>query len=228
MYTFRLKISSSLLLMAFLLIPSLGSAETRYVTDQFEITMRSGASTSNSIVSMLKSGQSLKVIEQDEATRYTLVETSSGRQGYVLSRYLDDQPSGRDRYIQLKNRSEQLEAKISQLNTELTNFKSEKKDHIAEISTLTKTLKETQTELNDLTESTRDTLRVVKQNESLKARINELDKDKQLLSEENAKYKDSTAMDWFIRGAGVSLLAFLIGIIVTKIRWKKRDSWSNY
>ena len=225
---YRPKITFSLLLLALILTPSLSNAETRYVTDQFEITMRSGASTSNSIVSMLKSGQALKVLEQDEATRYSLVETSTGRQGYVLSRYLDELPSGRDRYTQLKNRSEQLEAKISQLNTELNSYKSEKKEHIAEISSLTKILNETQKELNDLTESTRDTLRVVKQNESLKARINELDKDKQLLSEENAQYKDSTAMDWFIRGAGVSLLAFLIGIIVTKIRWKKRDSWGNY
>ena len=225
---YRPKITFSLLLLALILTPSLSNAETRYVTDQFEITMRSGASTSNSIVSMLKSGQALKVLEQDEATRYSLVETSTGRQGYVLSRYLDELPSGRDRYTQLKNRSEQLEAKISQLNTELNSYKSEKKEHIAEISSLTKILNETQKELNDLTESTRDTLRVVKQNESLKARINELDKDKQMLSEENAQYKDSTAMDWFIRGAGVSLLAFLIGIIVTKIRWKKRDSWGNY
>ena len=225
---YRPKITFSLLLLALILTPSLSNAETRYVTDQFEITMRSGASTSNSIVSMLKSGQALKVLEQDEATRYSLVETSTGRQGYVLSRYLDELPSGRDRYTQLKNRSEQLEAKISQLNTELNSYKSEKKEHIAEISSLTKILNETQKELNDLTESTRDTLRVVKQNESLKARINELDKDKQLHSEENAQYKDSTAMDWFIRGAGVSLLAFLIGIIVTKIRWKKRDSWGNY
>jgi len=89
-------------------------------------------------------------------------------------------------------------------------------------------LTDTQNELESLKESTRDTIRVIKQNDTLKARINELESEKVVLSEENAQYKDSTAMDWFIRGASVSLIAFLLGIIVTRIRWKKKDSWGSY
>ena len=71
-----------------------------------------------------------------------------------------------------------------------------------------------------------NTILVLQQNDSLKTRINDLEADKLKLLKENTTYKDSTAMDWFIRGASVSLIAFLLGIIVTKIRWKKRDSWS--
>jgi len=89
-------------------------------------------------------------------------------------------------------------------------------------------LNQTENELDDLKAATHDTLLIIQQNDTLKNRINELETDKRQLVDENTNYKDSTAMDWFIRGASVSLVAFLLGIIVTRIRWKKRDSWSNY
>jgi len=203
-------------------------AETRYVTDQFEVTLRSGTSTSNSIVLMLKSGQAVTLLEEDVATKYSLVETKGGRKGYVLSRFLDQQASGRERYAQLKVRSEKLKATISQLSSELNDYKQNKKSDDSNISQLQNNLTDTQNELESLKESTRDTIRVIKQNDTLKARINELESEKVVLSEENAQYKDSTAMDWFIRGASVSLIAFLLGIIVTRIRWKKKDSWGSY
>ena len=60
-----------LTILALMFFCGLIQAKTLYVTDQFEITMRSGSSTSNSIVSMLKSGQAVTVLEQDEATRYS-------------------------------------------------------------------------------------------------------------------------------------------------------------
>ena len=203
-------------------------AETRYVTDQFEITLRSGPSTSNNIVSMLKSGESVEVIEQDAETKYSLVETGRGKTGYVLTRFLDTYASGRDRFANLQVTTNKLKATIDDLKQELSQYKTVKTEDNNIITTLKSSLSTTEKELNDLKAATHDTMLIIQQNDSLKSRINELETDKQQLSEENAQYKDSTAMDWFIRGASVSLIAFLLGIIVTRIRWKKRDSWSNY
>ena len=39
--------------------------DTGYITDEFEVTMRSGTSTSNSIVRMLRSGEAVTVLEED-------------------------------------------------------------------------------------------------------------------------------------------------------------------
>ncbi len=212
----------------YLALMNTGLAETRYVTDQFEITLRSGSSTSNSIIQMLKSGQAVKLLEEDEVTKYSLVETQGGKKGYVLSRFLDRQASGRERYSRLKVRSDQLRENINELSRELDELKSNKQSDHNTINQLQNDLNTTRNELQNLKESTRDTIRVIKQNDTLKARINELEAEKVMLTEENTRYKDSTAMDWFIRGASVSLIAFLLGIIVTRIRWKKRDSWGSY
>jgi len=70
---------------------------TEYITDVFEVTMRSGTSTSNSIVRMLRSGEAVTVLEEDPVSKYKLVETGDGKQGYVLSRFLMKQPAAKQR-----------------------------------------------------------------------------------------------------------------------------------
>jgi SH3 domain protein len=211
-----------------ILLSSTVLAESLYITDQFEVTLRSGTSTANSIMSMLKSGQKVQLLEQDVATKYSLVQTEDGKKGYVLTRYLDKQPSGRERYDALKKQSEELKKTITQLRQQLKEYKSSKQSDDQDISQLNQDLTQTRQTLAQLREDTSDTVRVLEQNENLQTRINVLESEKKILSDENAQYKDRTAMDWFIRGAGVALVAFLIGIIVTRIRWKKRDSWGHY
>jgi SH3 domain protein len=224
----RLNFSTLIFSILLLSFSTLATAQTRYVTDQFEITLRSGPSTSNNIVAMLKSGQAVKVIEQDDETKYSLVETDRGKRGYVLTRFLDNEASGRERFARLQRQTEKLKQQISELKQQLQEARSMNNSDSEQIAQLSSRLNATENELSDLKIATRDTLVIMQQNDTLKTRIDELEAQKQTLSEENKRYKDSTAMDWFIRGAAVSLIAFLLGIIVTRIRWKKRDSWGNY
>jgi SH3 domain protein len=146
----------------------------------------------------------------------------------VLTRYLDNQASGRERFDKLKVQSEQLKNTIQELKSQLKELRATKQTDDQNTQRLKQDLTRTQQTLQQLRADTSDTVRVLEQNENLQTRINVLESEKKELSDENAQYKDRTAMDWFIRGAGVSLAAFLIGIIVTRIRWKKRDSWGSY
>ncbi len=212
--------------LAFLAIPV--QAKDAYVTDQFEVTMRSGTSTSNSITAMLKSGDKVEVLEEDVATQYSLVRNERGKQGYVLTRFLVDQPSARDRLVSLNQRSEQQKSRIDELQMELDEYRSMKKSDTDQIASLQQELQQTQQALGQLQEDTSDTVRVIEQNKALNNRINLLEGEKATLTQENARLSDTTQMDWFMRGAGVALGAFLIGIIVTRIRWRKQDSWGSY
>ncbi len=217
-----------LLVVSLSLVMTTALAQTRYVTDQFEITLRTGASTSNSILAMLRSGQAVTVLEQDNETKYSLVETADGKQGYVLTRFLDNEPSGREQSRQLREKSDKQQATIKDLTAQLEQHRTGKVKDDSTIRELQAALTSTRNELNSLQEATRDTVRVLQQNEDLQTRINDLDANIQKLTTENTAYKDRTAMDWFVRGAAVSLIAFLLGILVTRIRWKKRDSWGSY
>ena len=78
--------------------------ETRYVTDQFEITMRTGPSTDNAIVRMLDTGATLELISSDRESGYSEVRTSGGTQGFVLTRYLVRNPVARAQLATLQER----------------------------------------------------------------------------------------------------------------------------
>jgi SH3 domain protein len=88
-------------------------------------------------------------------------------------------------------------------------------------------LQATENELSGVRDAAENTLNIVAKNEVLEVRVDELTENNLMLDEENANLKDTNDMDWFIRGAGVSLIAFLLGMLVTRIRWRKRDSWGS-
>jgi len=200
----------------------------KYITDEFEVTMRSGTSTANSIVRVLTSGQSVTVLEDDLASQYSLVETEDGKKGYVLTRFLDDIPSARERLERLQQKNQNQSESITVLGEEINQLKSELTDEKTDNEALKKTLLASENELAKVRTASENTLSIMQDNERLQSRVEELRNDHQSLSDENDSLKDSTKMDWFIRGAAVSLIAFLLGIIVTKIRWRKKDSWGSY
>jgi len=202
--------------------------ETRYVTDEFEVTMRSGTSTSNSIVRMLRSGEALTVLEEDLPSQYSLVEASGGKQGYVLSRFLMEQPAAKQTLLELEERFAQQQQRLQEQATEVAELKQkldrEKSDNVA----LKSTLGASEQELSQVRTAAQDTLNILAQNEQLQTTVEQLREEKMQLTETNSELSDSTRLDWFVRGGAVSLIAFVIGIVVTRIRWKKQDSWGSY
>ena len=204
------------------------AVETGYITDEFEVTLRSGTSTSNSIVRMLRSGEALTILEEDLVSQYTLVETKDGKQGYVLSRFLMDIPAAKQtlqereaNFAQQKLLLEERAAEVAELKQMLD---SEKTDNDA----LNSTLRASEQELSQIRTAAQDTLNILEQNKQLQTAVEQLNQEKTQLNETNAELSDSTRLDWFVRGGAVSLIAFVIGIVVTRIRWKKQDSWGSY
>jgi SH3 domain protein len=207
---------------------SLQAAETRYVTDVFEVTMRSGTSTANSIVRLLRSGEAVTLLEVDEATQYSLVETADGKQGYVLNRFLRDTPAARELLEKLTARHQQLQARFDEQSTEIDELKQILQQEQADNQALKTALRASEQELSGIREAAQNTLNILEQNKRMQVMVDQLREEKAVLSETNAQLSDSTQIDWFVRGAAVSLIAFFIGILVTRIRWRKKDSWGSY
>lgn len=204
------------------------AASTKYVTDRFKITLRSGTSVSNSIVQMLNSGQAVTVIEEDLASQYSLVETPQGKKGYVLSRQLVETKPAWEQLEFLQATANSQQEKIAGLNSDLTKLNTRFGQAIADNNILKKTLLASENELSQVKNAAEDTLNILDENQQLKIILESLREEKQALREENVELKDSTRIDWFVRGAAVSLVAFLLGIFMTRIRWRKQDSWGSH
>lgn len=206
----------------------LSAADTRYITDEFEVTMRSGTSTSNSIVRMLRSGQPVNVLEDDLASQYSLVETDDGKKGYVLSRFLMEIPAARQSLQELKVSFEEQRSRIESQNSEISELNQTLSQEQNDNQALKITLRASEQELAEVREAAQDTLNILEQNKRLQTVVDQLREEKAQLTEVNAELSDSTKLDWFVRGGAVSLIAFVVGILVTRIRWKKQDSWGSY
>ncbi len=204
------------------------AAKIKYITDDFEVTMRNGTSVSNSIVRMLKSGQAVTILEEDLASKYSLVEIEDGKKGYVLSRYLVDNTSSRYRLEILQESADNQKSMITSLQADAERLADDLKLEQAGNETLRNTLLASRNELSRVSDAASSTLDIVAKNEALESTVTKLKSDNAALNKENASLKDSTKLDWLVRGAGVTLVAFIIGILVTRIRWRKQDSWGSY
>ena len=201
-----MKIRFVIICTVLLLASEAGFAQTKYVSDEFEIMLRTGQSGQHEILRQIKSGTPLTVLEQ--GGNYTKVRLGSGVEGWVLTRYLSNQPSGRDRLATLEKRYDDLKQRFDQ------KVEQEKQSLHKEITRLERIAKKP--------------LELQRENANLKAQLEEekqlyveLQKESEVLK---SPYKDR---QWFVTGALVVLGSMLVGIILTRIPWQRRKRWNQ-
>lgn len=217
------------LLVALLLVTPLALAEpTRYITDQFEITLRTGASTQHTIIKMLPSGAAVELLQLDPDSGYSRVRTADGVEGWVITRYLMDAPSARAQLAnardQVASAKDQTAALTQQLN-ELSKAKGELESSKSQLQTELQTLNQ---ELARVRRTSSKALEIDEERQQLKKYVRTLERDLQTLRTENEELKDRSARDWFVVGAGVLLLGILTGAILARMRGRRRGGWESF
>lgn len=213
--------------MGLLMCSAVLANSTRYVTDQLEITLRSGQSTKHQILRMLRSGTPLEVLETDAEAGYTRVRTPDGNEGWVITRYLDSLPSGRERLAATQQQLSALKMNNTHLSKEVKQLSAEKDKLTRQLAQLRQDNKRLDQELNRIRKTSASALAIDNENKSLNTRLQHLEQKYQLVQHENERLRDRTARDWFMAGAGVILLGMGIGLIIPKIRWRRKSNWSS-
>ena len=214
-------------IIALLFFTSSGFAATGYITDRFEITLRSGTSTQHQILRMLSSGAAVDVLETDAESGYTKVRTQDGAEGYVLSRYIDNQPGAREQLADLRKQLANAKQENQNLAKTVRDLQNDKKGLDKDKQNLQNDQDRLKRELSHIKQISSKPLEVDQENTSLKERLIHMEQQNQTSQQEIASLKDRTARDWFVVGAGVVLLGIFIGLIIPKIRWRKKSSWGS-
>lgn len=222
------KLILGLLLTLPLLTPSISIAETtRYVSDELEITMRAGKGTKFGIRKMLLSGTKLEILEADPAG-YSKVRTAKGVTGWVLTRYLSNNPSARNSLIASRQKVANLELELAKYKEELQTLSSQNTESSTANMSLKETAQRLSTELDDLRKTASNAVALNNQNRQLKQDIQKIDDNMQSLIIENSTLKDSDAKSWFLIGAAVLFGGLLLGLILPRLRFQKKDSWGSF
>jgi SH3 domain protein len=202
-------------------------AQTRYVTDELEVTMRSGQSTRNNIVRMLKSGTALEVLQQEEESGYSLVRLPSGTEGWVLTRFLVDQPVAKDVLPDLERRYKALRESASGSGIQLEEARSSLAKLEKERDTLRSENEQLARQLHDVQEKAADVLGVDKRNVELRKRVTQLEGENDQLKILNDELSNRRTLEWFMAGGGVLFFGLLLGLILPRIRWRRRSGWGD-
>ncbi|MCP3665324.1 MAG: TIGR04211 family SH3 domain-containing protein [Gammaproteobacteria bacterium] len=213
--------------MALLLVAGNISAATRYVTDQFKITLRSGESSSHKIIRMLPSGDALTLIRVNSDTGYSEVRTSKGKTGYVLTRQLMKIPSARDRLSRAEERLKELQQEPEQLAAQLSKLQQEQQTLSDAHKELQQKKRLLEQELETLKRTAANAVRISNERSELRKQVATLTRQTGDLEQENRELTNQTSQRWFMIGSAVIVGGILLGLILPHLRFqrRKRSSW---
>lgn len=217
-----------ILTVPFLLYAETGSAaqeNTKYVSDQLTIMLRSGPSNKHKIIRALSTGTELEVLESQQD--FERVRTRSGMEGWVLSQHLTDKPLATQLLAEATEKLNQERAKNKQLQEQIDQLKDSYNKLKEEHRALDKTKGEMEEELTEIRTVAAQPLQLSKEKQQLTMQTQTLEEQVSTLTHELSKLRDNTHKQWFLTGAAVVLLGILIGLTIPKLRRRRASDWSN-
>jgi len=217
----------STLLILILTVPA-AYGEPAWVSDEFEITLRTGPSTSNAIQLMLNSGMRLEVLERDPETGYSRVSTPAGTEGWVLTRYLMNEQSAREQLEILTSELTNANSRGTSLGSQLTAIKGEYDAAISRIETLEREKSAAENELAEVKRTAANVLGINEQNQLLVDQLASAEIRADTLEQENRQLASQTTRYWFLAGGMLVLLGIILGIWLPRIRWQRRSGYDRF
>lgn len=210
------------------LVSSVAAAESKWVSDEFEVMLRTGPSTSNAIELMVDSGTELEVLERDADAGYSRVRTGGGTEGWVLTRYLMSQPSAREQLAKLTSQLTDASTRGSSLNSQLVAIQSEYDTAQRQIATLEKDKAKVEEDLAEIRRTAANVLSINDQNKDLRQQLMDSGIKVDTLAQENRELSGQTKRYWFMSGAFVLVIGIVLGLWLPRIRWQRRSRYDRF
>ncbi len=214
-----------LILGGLLMVAWTGAAaqQTRYVSEELEVGVRGGPSNQNRIVSAVRAGQPVTVMEQS-GDGWSRVRLPSGNEAWILTRYLQDEPHSRER--------------LAEVEAELAEIRSGADDQEGRIAELLDRRNELTTERDELQAQITDMEAELEELRDIAERPQEIQRENRRLEQELIEARDSadeyrrqvevmqadSQRKWFMTGALVTVGSVILGIILTRIPTRRRRS----
>lgn len=194
------------------------SIETRYVKPTAEVVVRRGQGNEFKIIGMVKDGERVDFLEQSGS--YARIRFGD-KEGWVLKRYLSEDPPLDQVVLSLQEERDELEQanldmseKAQLASTELSRIQAELDTILVERDQLARDYQNLQNDTANVVQIKNDMARISTENEKLQQSLTSM-------SDENRELKKEAAIHWFLAGAGVLLVGILIGRLPGPSRRRK-------
>ncbi|HID70701.1 MAG TPA: TIGR04211 family SH3 domain-containing protein [Desulfobacterales bacterium] len=194
-------------------------AKTSFVKPSSEVVVRRGQGTDYKIIAMIKDGTSVEFLE--ESNNYARVRLANGKEGWMLKRFLSDEPPLKELVVSLRTEREEMKQKELKTNQKLEAITSTLSQTEYELDATLEERDQLKTAFQTLQEDTADVVQI-KKNLDKTARENKaLTQKLALVKQESDNLRNDSALKWFLAGAGALLLGIIIGRMPSRPRRRK-------
>lgn len=214
----------------FILLVTIGPAQAKtvYVTDNLNLSLKSEENNDSKVLKLLATGTPLTVISENPKTGFSRVRLSNGTEGYILTRNTMKEPPGRLQLETATKNINTLQAENNALKAELRTLKNSLTPGTSLEQSLAIERDHLSRELNGLKKTAAGALQLKNERDELLERVVNLERELQQLKLENQTLKDTTHQDWFLYGGLLSLAGVLLGFILPKLGWRRKNRWDSF
>jgi SH3 domain protein len=190
--------------------------ETMYVSDMLKLTLRTGPSIENKIIAVIESGQMMEVIQYGD--EWSQVRLPSGKEGWVLSRYLTTDETNNIKLERLETMHNNLTIQAAELLEENNRLKTENTRLSTEFKAGQKELVKTKDDYEALKAESAEFLTLKANYNRAASQLAEQTARAKQLEEQLSSLEMNTYIKWFLAGSGVLIVGFLIGFSTKRQR----------
>jgi SH3 domain protein len=184
-------------------------AKTMYVSEIKDITLRAGPGNQYKISAFIRSGVALTVLAAGD--EWTQVQTPSGKQGWVVTRYIQEDLPNAIKLAQLQEKYQRMAAENTRLSSQNKALQEKTGTLEAELATTRNTAEKLKSDYDGLR---KDSAQFISLKTKYKSTADALEQTKtkadKIEGELNMLYNDKR-IKWFLAGAGVLLLGYIFG-----------------
>jgi SH3 domain protein len=194
-----------------------------YVTDVFQIPLRTGPSTEHRISAMPGSGQTVEILDSQGDWSRVRVVGENEKEGWVLSRYLITRQPWEMQTKVLKEENNTLRQKLISSENKLSDILRQRDDLTKRTESEGKAFQGLQKDYDSLRKGAEDYLKVKSLYEQAEQKLRQVSSQLDEIGAENRQLRASEKTRWLATGALVLLCGLIIGITIGK-REKRRRS----
>lgn len=202
-------------------------AKIAYVTNNLDLPLRSNESSKGKVISLLPIGTAVEVIKENAKTGFSQVQLKNGQQGYLATNNTTSEPPGRSKPGTIAANLGSMQTENNALKEEIAKLKVALSPDTPLEQSLATERDRLERELIDLKRTTANQIQIKSERDSFQEELIQVKRDYEQLKLENTALKDGAKQDWFLYGGLLALAGVLMGFILPKLDWHRKDSWNR-
>lgn len=198
-----------------------------YISDLLEIPLRAGASNRYKIIGAIRSGTAVEVLKVDSFRGYTEIRTPTGVKGWLPSTQISDTPSSREQLVDVRKELERLQARHTDLEQHMEEIVGKPGEESLSYPQLYEQEQRLRQQLAQYRKVASDTVAIDERNKALQEQAVRLERELQLVQQENRALRDDNSNLRFLMGAVLLGACLLLAMMMPRIREQRREQWSR-